>query len=179
MSDVSAIPAKVAKVIRLIRQKKRDLTTAFQQSERRLLRAFDLDAKEKIMEKAQSHLKLKQENDAFHEALAAVDVIQHRIAEFVSEAPPDDLEQRYNQLCTLQPIISMFELDDLITNRPPKDKLPVREYEVIDEKTTGPYCKKFAEVKGSTQGMTERLRRLFPPPKTKPFLFSAPKPVEE
>jgi hypothetical protein len=179
MSDASAIPAKVAKVIRLIRQKKRDVITAFHQSERCLLQAFDLDPKEKITEKAQRHLKLKQENEAFQQALSSLDIIQSRIAEFLSETPPDDLEQRYNQLCTLQPIISMFELDDLVTNRPPKAKLPVREYEMLDEKTAGPYCKKFAEVKGSTQGMTERLRRLFPPPKTKPILFSPPKPAEE
>jgi hypothetical protein len=179
MSDASAIPVKVKNVIELIRQKKRDMMVTFQQSERRLLRAFDLDTKEKIVEKAQAHLKLKQETDALHEALAALIIIKQGITNFLSETPPDDLEQQYNQLCTLQPMISIFELDDLIANRPPKEKLPIREYETLDEKTAGPYCKKFAEVKGSTQGMTERLRRLFPPPKTRPILFSPPKPAED
>jgi hypothetical protein len=44
----------------------------------------------------------------------------------------------------------MIELDDLITNRPPKAKLPVRECETVDEETTGPDYKKVAEMKNST-----------------------------
>jgi hypothetical protein len=63
----------------------------------------------------------------------------------------------------IQPILSLPEFDVLISNRPPKEQLPVKQLEVLPEKDNGVYAKKFAEGKGSTHGMTERLRLLFPP----------------
>ena len=49
----------------------------------------------------------------------------------------------------------------------------------LSEKDAPVYIKKFAEVKGSTQGMAERLQQLFPPPKAKPQLYVPKKPGEE
>jgi hypothetical protein len=167
------IATKVARVARLLRTKKRDLTTILQTAERILMRSFELDTKEKIVEKSEKHLRVKQENDFFQDALAGMDLIQLRVNEFLDEKSPDDLENIYSRICSYQTILVMPEFDALVAARPPKEVLPQRDYVVLDEKDNGSYAKKFAETKGSTQGMAERLRSLFPPPKTKPVLFSS------
>ena len=45
------------------------------------------------------------------------------------------------------------------------------EVQELADKDAPLYVKKFAEVKGSTQGMAERLQQLFPPPKAKPVTY--------
>jgi hypothetical protein len=179
MTQASPIAAKIAKIARTLRMKKRDLTTNYQTAERALMRSFDFDDKEKILAHCATHLRLKQENAIFQEAVTLIDVINLRVAEFLSEQPPEDLETMYSRLCSYQAVLSVFELDDLISNRPPKEKLPAKELAVLGEKDNGGYAKKFAEVKGSTQGMTERLRTLFPPPKTKHRTYAPKAPEPE
>jgi hypothetical protein len=153
--------------------RKRDLATDLQTAERILMRSFGLDPQEKILEKSQKHLRLKQENDFFQDALARMDLIQLRISEFVSANPPEDLEKVYSRVCSYQTVVKMPELDALVAARPPKEAVAQKEFVVLDEKDNGAYAKKFAEVKGSTQAMAERLRALFPPPKTKPVMFAS------
>jgi hypothetical protein len=167
MAQTNPIEVMIAKVARTLRLKKRDLTTNFQATERALMRSFELDTKEKILTYSATHLRLKQENQIMQEALTGMDLIHSRVAEFLAAEPPEELETLYSHICTFQPILSIAQFDNLISNRPPKEKLPVKVLEVLSEKDNGAYAKKFAEAKGSTQGMTERLRALFPPPKQK------------
>jgi hypothetical protein len=167
MTQAPATPAKIAKIARVIRLKKRDLAVSLQAAERTLMRSFELDTAEKILDNCAVHLREKQKNEIFHDALAGIDLIQSRATEFLSDAPPADLETVYNRLCTYQPVLSIFEFDELVRSRPPKEKLPVKDLEILSEKDNGAYAKRFAEAKGSTQGMTERLRTLFLPPKAR------------
>jgi hypothetical protein len=172
MSQGNPIAAKVARVVLLVRTKKRDIVSSLQIAGRILMRSFELDLKEVIIEKCERHLQLKQKNDIFQEALSGLDLLQLRVGEFTGKAPPDDLETVYNKVCACQTVVEVPELDALIAARPPRERLPQRELAALPEKDNGAYARKFAEWKGSTQGMAERLRAMFPPPKAKPVTFS-------
>jgi hypothetical protein len=173
MTQATATAAKIAKIARLIRLKKRDLTVSLQSAERTLMRSFELDTAERIQDHCAVHLCEKQKNEVFQDALATIDLIHSRVNEFLSAAPPADLETAYSRLCSYQPVLSIFDFDELVRSRPPAEARPMKDLEVLSEKDNGAYAKRFAEAKGSTQGMAERLRALFPPPKAKHLPFTS------
>jgi hypothetical protein len=160
-----SIPARIAKIAKLLRQKRRDITPMFQQAETKLIRCFDTAERETIAALARAHINLKQKNDAVHQAVDAFDVLHIRSVEFTSDEPPDGLESIYANVCRFQQFLAIPDLDRLIADRPPRDPPPPFEFQGIPDNEIGPYCKRFVTNKACSPGRAERLRYMFPPPK--------------
>lgn len=173
---------KLTKIVATLRMKRRDVTSNYQVVGRKLMRSFELDPKEKIVQNAENHYIIKHQHDILQKSVTLADRITGGIADFVKEdfGENDAIIQAYNELCSMKTVLNVPELNSLATEKAPKESLNQIEITPLSEKEVGLYIKKFAEVKGSTQGMAERLQSLFPPPKSKTFAFSVRKPeVEE
>lgn len=168
---------KVAKIITTLRMKRRDVTSNYQVIGRKLMRSFELDTKEKIIQNAENHFTIKQQHDIVQKAVILADRINGSIADFVKDdfGENEAVIQAYNELCSMKSILNLPELDSLTTEKAPKEAIAQIEIASITDKEVGPYIKKFAEMKGSTQGMAERLQTLFPPPKAKTVAFAGRK----
>jgi hypothetical protein len=101
------------------------------------------------------------------ESVRLGDMIYGKLNALMKETCTEDLEQIYAQFCALKDFLETPELDAFIQKRPPKVAAEPPALSNLDEKGLCAYVRRYAETKGSTQGMAERLVVLFPPPKGK------------
>lgn len=172
---------KLSRAVAALRARRRDMAGELQTAERRLMRSFDIDGADGIIANAQKHHVLKQKMELMKRACGVADRIAQSAGEFVKEDfnGNEQLKNEYKELCAHQTIVGLKELDDLIAAKPLDVEVEQVQVQELSEKDAPVYIKKFAEVKGSTQGMAERLQQLFPPPKAKPQLYVPKKPGEE
>jgi hypothetical protein len=136
------------------------------------MRSFDLEPRETICQNAQEHMQMKDRNEYIRKANHLADVIQSRLGQFLSSHCPSDLEGLYSQLCGLKAVLNIHALTDIASARPPKENCLIPVSPVKEDRELDAYIRKIAEVKGTTQGMAERLAVLFPPPKGRPFVLT-------
>jgi hypothetical protein len=172
MSQPTPLQVKVAKLVRILRKKRGEITPVFQAAEKNLMRSFDLDPKDRVVRYAERQFILRQEHRLIQDSTHYADSIQARFAEFTGTDTPEDLETYYTTLCSYKTFLAISDLDAIIALRPPKQELAPPVITELNEKDIGPYVKKFAEAKGSTQGMSERLTNLFPTAKGKQPVFT-------
>ena len=170
-SPTRQLNQKLGEAVSALRMKRRDLTRDLQTIEKRLLRSFDLGGKEQIINLAIEHAQTKQVLEMAKKASGLIDRIKQDASDFLKEdyGGNEHVANEYKELCSFKSVLTVKELDNLIAAKPPKGEVKQAEVEGLQEKDSQAYIRKFAENKGSTQGMAERLQQLFPPPKTKPI----------
>ena len=172
-SPTKQLQQKLTRAVAALRARRRDMAGELQTMERKFMRSFDIEGKDVILANAGKHHAMKQKMDLMKHTVSIADRIAQNQGDFCR---PDfngneQLKNEYKELCAHQTIIGLKELDDLIAAKPLDVAVEQVEVQELADKDAPLYVKKFAEVKGSTQGMAERLQQLFPPPKAKPVTY--------
>ena len=161
----SEVQSKLTSIIASLRAKKRDLNLQYQDSNRKLMRSFDISTKEEISKFALEENKLRQTREVLEQVLRDAFFLNQNISAFYKNYDSPPYCDRYCSLLESSKILENQDIERLGQMLTPKKQIKISELRTLTEKEIGPYVKKFAEDKGSSQGADERLMELFRPPK--------------